>query len=66
MQRRRQVAQGHCDEVSEETALELMQAAAWSSEHRALEADLRSDLAQVLVPFAINEIGMPLGAIRQE
>ena len=66
MQRRRQVAQGHCEEVFEETALELMQAAAWSSEHRALEADLRSDLAQVLVPFATTEVGLPLGAIRQE
>jgi N-6 DNA Methylase len=50
----------------EDTARRLAQAAEWSVQHRTLEADLRSDLAQVLIPFATDEVGLPLSEVRQE
>jgi hypothetical protein len=57
---------GSCVEQADQTAARLAERAAWSAEHRTLEADLRSDLAQVLVPFALDEIGLPQESIRQE
>lgn len=50
----------------EERVEQLAARAAWSAEHRQLEADLRSDLAQVLVPFAREIAGIPDSDIRQE
>ena len=48
------------------TARSLSERALWSSERRTLEADLRSDLAQILVPYALEELGLPQESIRQE
>jgi hypothetical protein len=47
-------------------AEELSSKALWSAQNRSIEADLRSDLAQVLVPFVLGEVGLPPEAIRQE
>ena len=47
-------------------AIRLADRALWSARHRTLEADLRSDLAQVLVPFLRDEVGLPQESIRQE
>jgi hypothetical protein len=44
----------------------LTEKALWSSCNRSIEADLRSDLAQVLVPFVLEEVGLQPEAIRQE
>lgn len=45
---------------------ELAEWARWSAANRTIEADLRSDLAQVLVPYALNVVGLAQQAIRQE
>ncbi len=47
-------------------AEQLSEKALWSARNRNIEADLRSDLAQVLVPFVLHEVGLPPEAIRQE
>lgn len=52
--------------MEEQTAQALFERAAWSATQRHLEADLRSDLAQVLVPYAENEVMLPAESIRQE
>jgi hypothetical protein len=44
----------------------LTNQAQWSVAQRSIEADLRSDLAQVLVPFVLEDVGLPAEAIRQE
>ena len=50
----------------EDTARNLAERALWSAERRTLEADLRSDLAQILVPYALDELKLPPETIRQE
>jgi hypothetical protein len=53
--------------ISSETAASaLAEKAEWSSRNRSVEADLRSDLAQVLAPYALEVVGLPPQAIRQE
>ena len=47
-------------------AQELAERSRWSAERRTLEADLRSDLAQILVPYVLRELELPPESIRQE
>jgi len=50
----------------EDRPTRLAAQASWSASNRILEADLRSDLAAILVPSATNDAGVPQAGIRQE
>lgn len=47
-------------------ARKLADRARWSVANRTLESDLRSDLALILLPYALDEAGVASGEIRQE
>jgi hypothetical protein len=47
-------------------AEQLTEKALWSARNRTIEADLRSDLAQVLMPYVLQVVGLSPEQVRQE